>query len=358
MPFVYAYPVRATWLERNSHFIRTMSTQSGIRASQELVDASNSLDGPVLVITLSDDATQLVEDVTFAKDTGADTESVLQSLQSHFSANYPSPRFAIVSVNDTVESRFISFIPDVAPIRQKMLFASTKNTLLQQLGTKFSKHNVLDFSELEELELASFKRATASHNEEQSLTSKEKELQTLDSLQNLTLSQSAYKRELPLMNSASGSSLFFKIEPKLDLALRSNLKSKLVVMNIDTAAEELNLTAEVSDVPVSLLISEATKAALEASPMYMLYGHDEGKLAFIYSCPSGCKVKARIMYAANKQGLLSHLKTDYLEGAEISEILEVGDLDEINTSVLDKASAAAPESSSLRFSKPKGPRRR
>ena len=344
-----------------------MSTQSGIKASDELLGLANESASPALVMTLSLDSTQLVVDESYTHPGASEIKLVLESLKDHFSAEFPEPKFAIVSPHETHEGYFVSFIPDLAPIRQKMLFASTKNTLLQQLGTKFSKKNTVEFSELRELEFDEFKAAVLQGDDSAILTEKERDLQTLSSLQNLTLSHSsanAYKRELPSMHTAKETSLFFKIELDLDHVLRSDLHEKVVVMTIDTSAETLNLTAEKANVNLQDLVDSVTQIVgsnEEPSPAYILYGHDKGKVAFIYACPSGCKVKARIMYAANKQGLLAHLKNDYLPDQEIAETIEVGDFDEINISALEKKFdnvKTAPDASTLKFSKPRGPRRR
>ncbi|KAM9909313.1 hypothetical protein OXX69_005539, partial [Metschnikowia pulcherrima] len=59
--------------------------------------------------------------------------------------------------------------------------------------------------------------------------------------------------------------------------------------------------------------------------------------------------------------LLAHLKKDYLPDQEIAETIEVGDFDEINISALEKKFdnvKTAPDASTLKFSKPRGPRRR
>ncbi|OBA23839.1 actin depolymerizing protein [Metschnikowia bicuspidata var. bicuspidata NRRL YB-4993] len=344
-----------------------MSTQSGIKASSELIDLANGSQSAALVITLSQDSTQLVVDESFESPSNTQINCVLDALKDHFSAEFPEPKFAIISPNASHEGYFVSFIPDLAPIRQKMLFASTKNTLLQQLGTKFSKKNTVEFSELRELDHEEFGRAVLEPDQSSTLTAKERDLQTLDSLQNLTLSHSsasAYKRELPSMDTQKETSLFFKIELDLDCLLRSDLYSKLVVMNIDTDAETLSLSAEVSGVTVNNLvdaISLSVAEGLQSSPAYVLYGYEQGKLAFIYACPSGCKVKSRIMYAANKQGLLSHLKNDYLPDQEIVETMEVGDFDEIDTLALEKKDVTdtpVTGDSRMKFSKPRGPRRR
>lgn len=326
-----------------------MSNQSGITAAPALVDTFNKQTAPALVITLSSDATQLVQDETYTPPASADTAAVLRSLHSHLSTTFPEPRFAVVGQQERV---FVLFIPDVAPIRQKLLYASSKNTLLVQLGAKFAKHHTVALTELAELEPAAFARATLAAVDEALLTDKEKDLGHLDALQNLALTN----RQLPAMHKGDGA-LFFGIAPLLAAVLASDLAQQLVVMSIDADLETLVLTAHEKNVPVSGLVRAAEQAvAAEPAPMYAVYGYGQGKVALIYLCPSGCKVKARMMYAANKRGLILHLQADYFP---LDPVLEVGDLDELDTSKLVEGDEK-PEvpTQGLKFSKPRGPRRR
>lgn len=348
-----------------SYSTRVMSTQSGITASEKLLDAFKSLEGAVLVVTLSEDSTQLVEDDTFTQPKDTDPKSVFSSLYKHFETQYPKPGYAIVPRSQPGEHAFISFIPDVAPIRQKMLFASTKNTLIQQLGSgSFGKSYILAFSELDELTHGHFEHATLTKQDPSLLTSEEASLKEINSLQSLTLSQtagSAFKKELPSMHGLGGGPLSFKVDEKLDQVLREPIDDAVIVMNI-SASEEVELTSKKTDVKVADLIHTVQNAVSgrPASPLYVLFGYAAGKVAFIYLCPSGSKVRERMVYAANKQGLLSHLKADYFTGGQIDQILEVGDLDEIEISklVAQPTATAFTEKSGLKFSKPKGPRRR
>lgn len=326
-----------------------MSTQSGITASSELLDAFRNLES-ALVVTISDDSTELVPDKEFST-----TSNHFDALNAHFSAKYPQPGYIVVP-REEKEFAFISFIPDSAPIRQKMLFASTKNTLIQQLGYSFGKRNILAFSELEELSQDHFHRVTKG-DDGNLLTEEEKTLQDINTLQNLTLSQnasgSAFKRELPSMHKSSGT-LFFEIASELDTVLRDELSEKVVIMAISD--EKLVASDQKTGVLVNKLVASIQDLAAESSPFYALFGYGPKKVAFIYLCPSGSKVRERMLYAANKLGLLSHLKGDY--GLQIDHVMEVGDADELD--VLSLTADAVPEQlvSLLKFSKPKGPRRR
>ncbi|KAM3123310.1 hypothetical protein CJJ07_002890 [Candidozyma auris] len=347
-----------------------MATQSGITASESLLQEFKSLNNGALVITLNSESTQLVPDNSYKSPSSGDLSSVFESLNEYFGAQYPTPGYAVIHKPES-GFIFISFIPDSAPIRQKMLFASTKNTLLQQLGSSnFGTKNILALTEVEELNLLHYKHLTQGSNESL-LTEEERVLAQINSVQNLNLGQptsQSFKRELPSMHSgsaspsSSGSNLLFKLDPELEKSLSGDFLGKLVVIRIDKDTETLVLIGSESDVTPKTLISSLEKVvgASETSPIYALFGHDTDKVAFVYSCPSGSKVKDRMLYAANKQGFLSHLKSDNLKDKQLDVVLEVGDLDEIELSKLEKEAPASTTqtNSGMRFSKPKGPRRR
>lgn len=350
-----------------------MSTQSGISASQELLGDFKSLRSGAIVVKISNDSTQLVPDHDFSLPSTTDSKAILEKLHEYFANQFPTPGYAVFPREDDGYV-FISFIPDSAPIKQKMLFASTKNTLIQQLGSSnFGPKHILALTEVEELTKESYDKQTLNDNDGP-LTTNEQMLAQIDSLQNLNLAQSAsnnaFKRELPSMHTSSESSssesshgLLFKIDPSLHEVLEQELTSKLIIIRIDGEAEKLGLLSEDSGVKPSEIIGKTEKALLgaTASPTYVLYGHQPGEVAFIYLCPSGSKVKERMLYAANKQGLLRHLKAEYPNLKNILQELEVGDLDELDVSKLEKKEPKSHDQhthGNLRFSKPKGPRRR
>lgn len=335
-----------------------MSSSSGIKASPEVVESFNKAEKSALVVTISDDSTQLVHDLNFSGPSQTGTKAVLKALQDHFNDHFPQPKYAIFTHSASGERIFISFVPDEAPVRMKMLFASTRNTFLQQLGSPIAKRHILSLTEISDLEPEAFEAAISHDDSNISMTAKEKSLELMDNLQHLSMSLNT---ELPSMGNKNSSTLFFKIDATLDSMLRTDLTSKLLVMSINTETEILHLQAQKGNVSVNKVVEVAQALVTkEPSPAYLLYGYKDNHLAFIYSCASGCKVKARMLYAANKQGLLNHLKTDYFTNGQLDLFFEVGDLDELELSGLKPTEQIqkTTRTSDLKFSKPKGPRRR
>lgn len=334
-----------------------MSSRSGIKATPEVVHSFNQAVDTALVITISRDSKQLVHDSSFSASSSNDTQSTLRAIQSHLSEIFPDPRYVIFTESESGQRIFISFVPDEAPVRLKMLFASTKNSFLQQLGSAITKKNILSFTELKDLEPSSFRATILLLDNSAVLTDEEKNLRVLDSLLHLSVGQN---KELASVNTASPSSLFFQIDPELDSVLKSDLNSKLLVLSINTETEILNLFAEKANVSISDLIPAAQELiSLKSVPAYLLYGYTPDRLVFVYLCASTCKVKARMLYAANKQGLLTHLKSDYFTDGQLDQLFEVGDLDELELSPSSSEQATTErKNSEIKFAKPKGPRRR
>lgn len=327
-----------------------MATKSGITAAESLILAFKSLDKPVLAIKINDDSSQLIEDLTVPQPTSDSLDDVFASLHSHFEKQYPSPGYAVFPREGG--HAFVSFIPDSAPIRTKMLYASTKNTIIQELGSShFGNRYVLALTELEELSKHHYDHVTAASNDTAVYSASERTLQEVNQLEKLTLSQASTSKELPSMH---GSQLLFKVEAHVREELEGDLLGSLVLLNLNTTSETVHLLEKIPDVSDVVAAVSSSKAPATGGPFYAIYGYAAGKLAFIYLCPSGSKVRDRMLYAANKQGFLAYLKSS-LDGT-VEHVLEVGDIDELEVSVFDNKPAEAARTQ--RITRPKGPRRR
>ncbi|RCK67181.1 Twinfilin-1 [Candida viswanathii] len=351
-----------------------MSTQSGITVSQELNESFRSLPPTsALIIKISPDSTELIPDKTITSNTSA---SLFADLNSHISSQFPDPAYIVISSDDQDDAKsFISFIPDVAKLRSKMLYASTRNTIINSLGSGIGPK--VAFSELDELTWDSFQKSIASDDNAADvgllLTEDEKILQGINNLS--SFGNHGYKKKLASMGGeedlAKNQDILYKFDPELTAAfdgVSSTDADKLIVFNIDLAAELVKLQTVESGVGVNQLVKVLDGANAIKSPQYSVYAYRPGSLAFIYSCPSGSAVKDRMVYAAFKNSLINHLKGKLAgAGVAIDKNLEVGDLDELELSELQSGqqeeaesvdSSSSSSKTGLKFNKPKGPRRR
>lgn len=406
-----------------------MSTQSGITISSQLNDAYKNLStNSALIIKISSDSTELIPDqiITGSDNTTSTTkditilEPIFEKLINQISQEFPHPSYIVISYNSN--QYFISFIPDIAPIKQKMLYASTKNSLITSLGgNKLIKK--FAWTELDELTLNYFIKSIdedqgfdIKKEEEEELNSllTEDEI-TLQKLNNLSLYSTTnhhhhgFKKKLPSMTNDDGSTtgsgnadqdILYKFTPELTEQLQSIIensspessndndnKKSLISFNIDTTKELLTLKSIDTQIEINQLIDTLNNhTSSRISPQYILYNYQIGKLAFIYSCPSGSSVKDRMIYASFKNSLINHLNqliksTNIDDDIIIDKNIEVGDLDEIELSQLQDANelihdtntngnnnsssnslssnnSSLSSKNGLKFNKPKGPRRR
>lgn len=354
-----------------------MSTQSGITTSQELLDVFKSLESQPLIIKISSDSTQLIPDSNFTSTASQDLPATFQSINDYISNEYPQPSYIIIpDGGSNEECIFISFIPDIAPIKQKMLYASTKNTLLTSLGSyKFPKNKLFAWTDLDELTFDNYEKSIQDSTKSGPLSQDERLLNQLNTMQSLSIAGSqtsldshGFKKELPSMH--HNNDILGDVDPELTKELEGLVSLgdslKLIIFNIKN--EVVTLTSSQTGVVLDSLISKLGDRGV-ANPQFAVYNYANQKFAFIYSCPSGSPVRERMVYAASKVNLTSRinniLKKDNLS---INKNIEIGDLDELELSELEIESEVATPSSvssatsatkqGLKFNKPKGPRRR
>lgn len=150
--------------------------QSGISVSKELQDAFNELvSSPSqrgLIATISSEALHPVHTIpATSTDFFADLYQLPPLLSTKEATyiilrRYPNAPDGFVAV---------SYIPDAAPVRQKMLFASTRLTLVRELGTERFRESLF-VTELKELEKQGWEKHDASGALKAPLTEEEQTL--------------------------------------------------------------------------------------------------------------------------------------------------------------------------------------
>lgn len=351
-----------------------MSTQSGITASNQVLDAFKTVksNNSPLIIRVNKDNTELEVDPDFSHS----TSDLFLDVANYLYDTQPHSAYLVIPVNNGDDAIFASYIPDDAPIREKMLYASTKSTLLTQLGSgNFKKPHVFAWSEIKEVSQENFDRETKVSQLDSPLTEEEKLLQQIKSLQSFSIAEllakqhDGFKRQLASMHDTSpatgtgagvstgSSGLAFKLSSELESSFKSFSKPHhLLTFAIDLATETVNLTSSVENVSPDNLIEKLTgNTSSEAHPQYGLYSYNPESAAFIYSCPSGSKVKERMVYASSKKNLVEYIKSNI--GFKIDKNLEVGDLDELDLREFEDQKEET-TTNRLKFNKPKGPRRR
>lgn len=330
-----------------------MSNQSGITATEELLNCLNCAPNEgIIVITaeISADTTEVQ-----LKDQFTSTQELKNSLG-------PDPCYIFVkdnSVRPTEKYVFISYIPESSSVRSRMLYASTKNTLVRQVGSNSVGRQPLCTSPDDVVEILE----TADHGENHDsslLTESEKVENDIAEEQKRIKAATTYLQRHQLVSQTGGSptTLSFNV-----LSDGSSIKGLLDEQNL--VSFQIKLPEEQIEISKKSVCNSADKVQLiNDSPSYTLFRNGE-LYYFIYSCPSGSKVKERMIYASNKSGFIKYLQEN--EGINFTKVLEIGDPDELEISWISNSTEsemrrqeemAAHGVSSQKFSRPRGPQRR
>ncbi|ORY75439.1 hypothetical protein BCR37DRAFT_395539 [Protomyces lactucae-debilis] len=195
---------------------------------------------------------------------------------------------------------FVSFVPDTAKVRDKMLYASTRNTLSREFGTDKIASTYFATTKAE-LTFAAFIKQSA--EEDKPYTEKEKELQDVKQAEDQIHATGAKQQIAP-----TGAGLSCNISTSAQEALnvlKTTSTSRAVVLQIDLQTERLEL-AEHKEIDIDNLASVLPKDG----PAYLFYSyvHEyEGSgitsQIFLYRCPDSAKVKERMIYSSNRSSV-------------------------------------------------------
>ncbi|KAL9131105.1 MAG: hypothetical protein Q9217_000867 [Psora testacea] len=198
----------------------------------------------------------------------------------------------------------VTFVPDTAPVRQKMLFASTRLTLVRELGTERFRESLF-MTEMRELGEGAWKKHEASSVLTAPLTEEEETLKSVREAE-YDASRGTERRRLE-----TGGKLSMAISGEAMEALKKLSEGEageLVQLRIDTQNESIELVGRIK--------TDASGLATEISdtePRYSLFryrhsfeGVDESPILFIYTCPSGLKIRERMLYASSDKSIRDH----------------------------------------------------
>ncbi|KYK56489.1 Twinfilin [Drechmeria coniospora] len=331
--------------------------QSGISASEELQAQFNSLLSSTsdfaLVITIEREA--LVPVATLPAKSSSFVDN-LPSIQEHLKPN--AALYMIIRRYDTAP-RFVAvtYVPDAAPVRQKMLFASTRLTLARELGTEHFRETIFTTT-TEELSEAGFKKLDAHNQLEAPLTKVERTLGEVKRAEQEAGAGTATK-EIHLSKSLTMPVAEDAIAAMRDVGQDGGRLVTMLKINGETEVVEL-----VAESPKPASIGELSRAISSTEPRFTFYrfththdGREESPVLFFYTCPAaeGSKsIKKRMMYPLMKRAVLTIAATE--AGLTLAKKFEVEEPSEITEQmVLDDLhpKAAARQG----FSRPKRPGR-
>ncbi|KAM0561970.1 hypothetical protein ACHAPJ_002411 [Fusarium lateritium] len=327
--------------------------QSGISASQELQNEFNSLlsshDTFGLLATIESEA--LVPVATIPSKSASFSEN-LAGLQSHLK---PDAALYIILRRYDTAPRFlaITYVPDSAKVRQKMLFASTRLTFVRELGTEHFRETVFATTP-EELSEKGFQKHDAHNKLDAPLTEEERTLSEVKRAEQEAGSGTGVK-EIHLSKNFS-----MPISEEAVAALKEVGEDGGRVVTMLKINPETEVVELVPEAPTPSNIGELTQAISPSEPRFTFYrfththnGAESSPILFFYTCPSTAgnkSIKFRMMYPLMKRSVLevaereAGLKLEKkFEVEEPSEITEQSVLDDLHPKVAARQGFSRPK---------------
>jgi twinfilin len=218
----------------------------------------------------------------------------------------------------------ITWIPEIATIRQKMIYASTKSTLKLEFGGSYLKEE-FHATTPDEITFAGYQKNKVSMSAPTPLTQREEEMKELR--------RSEIKTDVGVdtrHQTLSGINC-----PISDAALQAikDLKRgayNYLQFNIDLEKEEIHIT-KADNIDVHKLGAQVPSDHARFHIFLFKHSYDGDYLesfVFIYSMPGyNCSVRERMMYSSSKAPFLDSIHS---LGLEITKKLEVDDPSELS----------------------------
>ncbi|KAF4119322.1 twinfilin [Geosmithia morbida] len=331
--------------------------QSGISASEELqAQFTTLLETPsTFGLLVKIEKESLVPFATLPS-AGSSFAENLPALQSHVTTE--AALYAILRRYDEAPNFLaVTYVPDAAPVRQKMLFASTRLTLVRELGTEHFRETIFATTP-EELSERGFQKHDDHSKIEAPLTEEERTLGEVKRAEQ-EAGAGTGTREIHLSKNLS-----MPLSEDALAAIKAvgdgERSVTMLRINADTEIVEL-----VPESPTPSTIDDLAKVISPTEPRFTFFryvhthdGKEQSPTLFFFTCPettTGHKaLKYRMMYPLMKRAVISVAEQEV--GLALAKKFEVESPGEITEkSILDdlhpKATARAG------FSRPKRPGR-
>jgi twinfilin len=329
--------------------------QSGISASAELVSQFTSLlSSPSefgLLVTIANEELTPLRALTSPSPSTSFSSNVSSLLTPHIK---PNEALYIILRRHASTPAFaaVTYVPDAAPVRQKMLFAATRLTLVRELGSEHFRETIFATTAAE-LSPAGFEKHDAHVAQDAPLTEEERTLGEVKRAEQEAGSGTG-TREIHLSKSLAMPVAEDAIAGLKGLASGNE---KLVMLRINPDTEVVELVPSTAQ-PGS--ITELVGVISTTEPRFTFYrfehehgGVESAPVLFFYTCPTmaGTKsIKYRMMYPLMKKAVLEAASKEAglevekkFEVEEADEITEKGVLEDLHPKVEKKAAFSRPK---------------
>lgn len=330
-----------------------MSHQTGISSAAELKDvfANARTNGDIRTIKVSIVDEQMVCSTCVNKQSDSWQDDFDDSTVTLLENDQPC--YLLVQLSKKDEWVLITFSPDNATTREKMIYAGTRATLKSEFGGTYIVDEMFT-TDHDEVTLSYYNQHTASKNAPPPLTAAEEELKDLKDNEEKTAHGVTTQQKLvggiafPLTNDADSALNDFK---------QGNVNH--VELNIDLDKEIIyKMTAKnVSPSDFHGMVSTERAAYLIYKYAHRHNDEDTVSTFFIYSMPGySISVKERMLYSSCKGPLIDTLESVY--NIQIDRKVECDTNDELTEDFLYNEVHPVVNETRRAFSKPKAPGRK
>ncbi|KAG6911437.1 hypothetical protein DXG01_014511 [Tephrocybe rancida] len=332
-----------------------MSATSAIPIAQNLISIFAATPTPRFIkVSIKDE--QLVHDTSIAAASSFDADLAL--LPDILEDHVPAYILANLAPSEWIA---ISYVPDSAKVRDKMLYASSRASLLRSLGSTLFTDSIFATTkaDLTPDAYASHRRHV---NAPQPLSPREQEMADARAVE----SGGAYEGSRARVNHV-GTGVGFPWSQDLEDAvtqLAEGEQCAIVVVEIDRATETLVLKSS-TDASIETLSTLLPPS--QPSYAFFAWPHTPQKrdIIFIYACPSASPIKDRMFYSSGVATTYLATKVLLPPGALAARKIETSDPTELDEQYLREelgldldAPPLEVQEEKKAFARPKGPARR
>lgn len=185
----------------------------------------------------------------------------------------------------------LSYVPDGCPVKQRMLYASTRDYLKRQLGKNYFAHDLYG-SEPEDFSWEAYQESLKKPQASAPLTATE--------IQRSSMAQAEVD---PGHTREYVHSVKFPLSTDAQNALRNlSASQNYIQISVDTARETVELV-EARQLSISALAGRLPSSEPRFVFFKYVHGHEGVTVepnVFIYWCPDGAPVKSRMLYSTVK----------------------------------------------------------
>ncbi|OAV99144.1 hypothetical protein PTTG_02888 [Puccinia triticina 1-1 BBBD Race 1] len=286
-----------------------MASQSGIGVSEALsttfVDAVSNKGSLRLILVHIENETlvpSLVRPPTESKTEVEDFELLADILYDD------KPAYVLFRLGDNADEDwlFISYVPDQAKVRDKMLYASTRATISRQLGDSNFKKSMFATTK-DDLTPRGYLAHLASQKAQAPMTLRERELADIKAAEGADSSSMGTTLRSSNVWGSGDNTVNANLGLKWDEDAQKALSSWSAENSVTMVQFIINIPTET--IVVSPHDHSGQLQFPDDQPTYTFYKFlhdgDSERRVFIYSCPSKSPIKSRLIYSCNSSSVSS-----------------------------------------------------